>query len=168
MEGVLREDREGSQTGEAAVGKTNCVATERLRGFWDNSAECGCCERPVICRGAVLLRPFACSRGCERERVVARDSTRSRSRPQADPDSVRSSTRPLRHAHTCLPAFASAHWECRMAFSDTATFVLYVRSHALRMPLQHCGMKFVQHFDKVDVLVVHGLHAHGIFFAPSQ
>ena len=34
-----------------------------------------------------------------------------------------------------LPAFASAHAECRAAFSGIASFLLYVRSHWLRMPV---------------------------------
>jgi hypothetical protein len=34
-----------------------------------------------------------------------------------------------------LPAFASAHAECRTFFSGIASFLLYVRSHWLRMPL---------------------------------
>lgn len=34
-----------------------------------------------------------------------------------------------------LPAFASAHAECRTGLSGPAAFVLYVRSHWLRMPL---------------------------------
>lgn len=33
-----------------------------------------------------------------------------------------------------LPAFASAHADCRGTFSSTAAFALYVRSHWLRMP----------------------------------
>jgi hypothetical protein len=40
-------------------------------------------------------------------------------------------------------------------------------SHALRLPLQHGGVQFVQKIDDFLVLIVQILHANGVFAAPS-